>query len=105
VWRSGHSAMTSPQPRRARSPRVDAPLGSSDFRPDLNNVSVPVDIVVGDIDRATPVGLSVQLHRRLPNSHLHVIPDTGHMVALEAPHRLSGIIAAATQRATTLPHD
>jgi pimeloyl-ACP methyl ester carboxylesterase len=84
---------------------VDAPLGSSDFRPDLNNVSVPVDIVVGDIDRATPVGLSVQLHRRLPNSHLHVIPDTGHMVALEAPHRLSGIIAAATQRATTLPHD
>ena len=72
-------------------------LGIVDFRSDLHRITVPVDVVVGDADKGTPVGFSVRLHCLLANSRLHVIPDVGHMVAYEAPDTLVGIIERSTQ--------
>lgn len=55
---------------------------------------VPVDIFVGTADRLTPRRLAERLAHELPEAQLHVVPDTGHMVLLEAPEPIAEAIAA-----------
>jgi pimeloyl-ACP methyl ester carboxylesterase len=47
-----------------------------------------VAIVVGEQDRVTPASLSLELHELMPQATLTVVPDTGHMVMVEAPDEL-----------------
>jgi pimeloyl-ACP methyl ester carboxylesterase len=47
--------------------------------------SVPVEIVVGDLDRLTPVAHSRRLAGELPDARLRLVPGCGHMLLLERP--------------------
>ncbi|MEZ0094761.1 alpha/beta fold hydrolase [Streptacidiphilus sp. EB129] len=60
---------------------------------------LPVEIVVGSLDRLTPVAHSRRLARELPQAALHIEPECGHMLLLERPavvtERLRSLCAGA----------
>jgi pimeloyl-ACP methyl ester carboxylesterase len=55
---------------------------------------VPVEVLVGETDRLTPVAHSRRLAELLPGAALHVEPGCGHMLPLERP----ALVAAAVRR-------
>ncbi|MFC1420615.1 alpha/beta fold hydrolase [Streptacidiphilus cavernicola] len=65
---------------------------------------LPVEIVVGDLDRLTPVEHSRRLARELPDARLRVEPGCGHMLLVERPDavtaRLRELCAAAAVTTT-----
>lgn len=47
--------------------------------------SIPVHVVVGELDRLTPVRHTRRLAELVPNAALDVLPGRGHMLGFEAP--------------------
>ena len=56
---------------------------------------VPVDIVVGDLDRLTPLAHSRALVAELPDAALHIERGCGHMVFTERPETVIGPLLRA----------
>ncbi|MBE9607118.1 alpha/beta hydrolase [Acetobacteraceae bacterium H6797] len=70
----------------------EAIMNRPDSRPGLASVSVETMIVVGEDDRVTPVDHAEEMHAAIPGSALHVIPNCGHMPALEEPELLGDLL-------------
>ena len=68
-------------------------LGDADARPYLASVRVPVAIVVGEEDYATPVAMAQFLHEQIPHSHLTVLPQARHLTPIEHPDAVASAIA------------
>lgn len=49
----------------------------------LPSIKVPTLILVGEHDTLTPVSASQEMHDKIPNSEIHVIPNAAHMTNLE----------------------
>jgi 3-oxoadipate enol-lactonase len=64
-------------------------LGEADLRPYTPSIRVPVEIVVGDEDYATPVASSVALHEAIPNSSLSILPGARHLTPIECPREVA----------------
>ena len=62
---------------------------------------MPTLIVWGQQDRLVPVGAAYSYERRIPDSELHLIDDTGHMVQLERPARFNKTRRGLRHRKTT----
>ena len=60
-------------------------LASLDLRPELAHVKVPVLVVVGEHDEATPPPMSHELAALLPQAHLKIIPGCAHVPQLQSP--------------------
>lgn len=60
-------------------------LASLDLRPELAKVKVPVLVVVGEHDEATPPPMSHELAALLPQAHLAIIPGCAHVPQLQSP--------------------
>lgn len=60
-------------------------LGHANSREGLSSLTVPVNIVVGEEDYATPVAMAQAMHKRIPNASLLVIPRARHLTPVEAP--------------------
>jgi 3-oxoadipate enol-lactonase len=60
-------------------------LAQLDLRPDLAKVAVPVLVMVGDQDEATPPPMSEELNVLLSNARLHVLKGCAHVPQLQAP--------------------
>jgi len=69
-----------------------AVVGRSDLRPILPTIGIPTIVVVGKEDRVTPVHLSYELQKLVPESILHVIPDCGHLPPIEKPHAMAALL-------------
>ena len=52
-------------------------LGDADLRPYLPAFRMPVSIVVGEEDQATPPAMARELHEAIPQSTLEVLPGAG----------------------------
>jgi 3-oxoadipate enol-lactonase len=65
-------------------------LGSVDVRDRLASFHMPVAVVVGEEDYATPVAMAQQLHDAIPQSTMTVLTRARHLTPLEHP----GAIAA-----------
>lgn len=63
-----------------------------DVRPRLKEISAKTLIVCGEDDRMTPPKFSHYLHENIPRSELFFIRDAGHMVPLEKPDALAGLL-------------
>lgn len=63
-----------------------------DRRGQLTQVQRPTLIICGTADKMTPVKFSQSLHDELPNSELHLIDNAGHMVILERPGLVAGLL-------------
>ncbi|NJN66937.1 MAG: alpha/beta hydrolase [Chloroflexaceae bacterium] len=53
----------------------------------LGTISVPSLVLTGEHDRTVPIEQSVRLARELPNAHLVIIPECGHLPHEEQPER------------------
>jgi 3-oxoadipate enol-lactonase len=62
-----------------------AQLAELDLRPELAKVKVPVLVVVGEHDEATPPPMSQELAVLLPDARLKTIPGCAHVPQLQAP--------------------
>ena len=59
----------------------------------LETISTPCCIIVGEKDiLKPPVPYSELMHKHLPNSKLHIIPESGHVVIWEKPTEFNSII-------------
>jgi 3-oxoadipate enol-lactonase len=60
-------------------------LAELDLRPELGRVTVPVLVLVGEHDEATPPPMSHELAAGLPNARLKIIAGCAHVPQLQAP--------------------
>ena len=56
----------------------------------LKQIDVPSLVIVGDEDASLPPPLSREIADALPNASLVVIPEAGHLSALEKPEEVTG---------------
>lgn len=64
-----------------------AALAELDLRPLLAEVTVPVLVLVGEFDEATPPPMSRELAAGLPNARLKVLTGCAHVPQLQEPQR------------------
>jgi 3-oxoadipate enol-lactonase len=62
-----------------------AALAELDLRPQLAGVKVPVLVLVGEHDEATPPPMSHELAAALPNARLEIIRGCAHVPQLQSP--------------------
>jgi 3-oxoadipate enol-lactonase len=60
-------------------------LAELDLRPELGKVTVPILVLVGEHDEATPPPMSHALAAGLPNAYLKIIPGCAHVPQLQSP--------------------
>ena len=70
-----------------------AALSTLDLRADLAAVTMPVLVLVGEHDEATPPPMSVELAEGLPQATLHVLPGCAHVPQLQQPKQFLAAIA------------
>lgn len=67
-------------------------LGNADMRAALPGFRMPVSVIVGEQDYATPVAMAEYLHENIPNSTLTVIPGARHTTPVECPREIAGFL-------------
>lgn len=67
-------------------------LGDVDVRAHLPAFRIPVSIVVGEEDYATPVEMARQLHGAIPRSTLTVLPKARHLTPVERPDAIAEML-------------
>ena len=77
------------QPLPAAPARSRNGLGVADTRAQLGSFTMPVAIVVGEEDYATPVAMARQLHGAITQSTLAIIPRARHLTPIECPDRIA----------------
>ncbi len=70
-----------------------AQLAELDLRPELSKVKVPVFVLVGEHDEATPPPMSHELAALLPNARLKILTGCAHVPQLQAPQLFLGAIS------------
>src|SRR5437660_12168060 len=70
-----------------------AQLAELDLRGELANVKVPVLVIVGELDEATPPAMSHELAARLPDARLKIIAGCAHVPQLQSPELFLETIA------------
>jgi 3-oxoadipate enol-lactonase len=74
-------------------------LGDADLRSYLPSLRIPVAVVVGEEDYATPVAMARQLHEAIPGSTLTILPGARHLTPIECPEEIASQLLALFQRA------
>src|ERR1700710_2082333 len=67
-------------------------LAALELRPELGKVTVPVLVLVGEHDEATPPPMSHELAGLLPQAHLEIIPGCAHVPQLQSPKLFLDVI-------------
>lgn len=55
----------------------------------LQDIDVPTLIIAGDADARTPVEMSEDLNKAIPNSFMKIVPQCGHFYCYEQPKAVS----------------
>lgn len=63
-----------------------------DLRAGLSSINIPALAICGTADIMTPPKFSEYLAAGLPDARLHLVPDAGHQVALEAPDEVTSVV-------------
>jgi 3-oxoadipate enol-lactonase len=71
-----------------------AALAELDLRPELPKVKMPVLVLVGEHDEATPPPMSHELAALLPNAQLKILAGCAHVPQLQAPQDFLSAIAS-----------
>jgi 3-oxoadipate enol-lactonase len=77
-------------------------LGDADLRPRLSmlpRLQMPVSIIVGEEDYATPPAMARQLHESIPDSTLIILPGARHLTPIECPDQIALQLLALAERA------
>ncbi len=73
-------------------------LGDADLRHYLQVLRIPVTVIAGEEDYATPVAMARQLHEAIRGSTLTIIPSGRHLTPVECPEQIASEILALPQR-------
>jgi 3-oxoadipate enol-lactonase len=73
-------------------------LGDADLRHFLPEIRVPVAVIVGEEDYATPVTMAQHLHEAIRGSTLAILPGGRHLTPLECPDQITSQILTLLQR-------
>lgn len=73
-------------------------LGDADLRHYAPKFTMPVAVVVGEEDYATPVAMATALHRSVPQSTLNVIQGGRHLTPVECPDAIANEISRVMER-------
>ena len=68
-------------------------LAELDLRPELSKVKMPVLVLVGEHDEATPPPMSYELAALLPDARLNILAGCAHVPQLQAPQLFLEAIA------------
>jgi pimeloyl-ACP methyl ester carboxylesterase len=71
------------------------------YAPRFSQIRAPVTIIVGDHDSL--LNQSRELHRRLPQSKLQILPNTGHMVPRTRPEVIAEAVRVLSARKAPSP--
>jgi 3-oxoadipate enol-lactonase len=74
-------------------------LGSFDLRAGLARLTMPVSIVVGEEDYATPPAMAEAMKAALPQATYRLLPKARHLTPLERPDEVSEAILAVIAKA------
>ena len=80
-----------------------AQLAELDLRGELAKVKVPVLVVVGEHDEATPPPMSHELAALLPDARLKIIPGCAHVPQLQSPQFFLEAISDFLQATSSMP--
>jgi 3-oxoadipate enol-lactonase len=64
-------------------------LGGADLRHYQAAMRIPISVVVGEEDYATPVAMSEQIQKAVPNATLAVLPKVRHLTPIECPQLIA----------------
>ena len=78
-------------------------LAELDLRPELGKVKVPVLVLVGEHDEATPPPMSHELAAGLPQARLEIIPGCAHVPQLQSPELFLEVIGDFLPATTSAP--
>ena len=67
-------------------------LGDADLRPYLPSLRMPVHVIVGEEDYATPVAHARYLHEAIPGSTLTILPGARHLTPVECPGQIADLL-------------
>lgn len=70
----------------------------------LDALNIPSYVACGQNDRLTPPGQSRHLNQVLANARLEIMPDSGHLLQLEQPHKLALSLSAFLEDLETWYH-
>lgn len=73
-------------------PALMAIAARHDRRAMLMTIGVPCIAIVGAVDAITPPDRARAIAAAIPGARLHVLDDVGHMSAIEAPHKVAGLL-------------
>jgi 3-oxoadipate enol-lactonase len=73
-------------------------LGDADLRANLPRYKMPVSVIVGEEDYATPVDAAKAMADAIANSTLTVLPQARHLTPIECPDRIAAEIKALAAR-------
>jgi 3-oxoadipate enol-lactonase len=76
-------------------------LGDADARAYLSALDMPVAVVVGEEDYATPVEMARHLHEAIPGSSLTVLPKARHLTPIERPDAIAATLRTLLQTASS----
>src|SRR5262245_51820308 len=64
-------------------------LGDADLRAHAPAFKMPVAVIVGEEDYATPVAMAKALHEAIPLSTLSILPGVRHLTPIECPDEIA----------------
>ena len=64
-------------------------LGDADLRAYAPKFTMPVAVIVGEEDYATPVAMARALHEAVPHSTFEVLPGVRHLTPIECPGEIA----------------
>lgn len=76
-----------------------------DSVPLLTQITCPTQIIVGDLDQATPPSDAKLMAEKIPGARLAIIPNAAHLANLEQPDTFNQIVVDfASQLAKETKH-
>jgi 3-oxoadipate enol-lactonase len=73
-------------------------LGDADLRHYLPALRIPVAVIVGEEDYATPVAMARQLHEAICGSTLTILPGARHLAPVECPGEIASQLLTLVRR-------
>jgi 3-oxoadipate enol-lactonase len=73
-------------------------LGDADLRHYLPSFKMPVAVIVGEEDYATPIAMGEALHQAIAQSSFRIIKGGRHLTPIECPDEIAGEIATLMGR-------
>jgi pimeloyl-ACP methyl ester carboxylesterase len=64
-------------------------FAAADLSNMLTTIEVPTLLLYGDADQRSPLNVAENLHKKIPNSRLFIMPGVGHVSNVEAPQKFN----------------